>query len=70
MEVDLKDYEKTLKAVKKADPDIIFHLAAESHVDRSIENAEPFLQSNIVGTLIFWKVKKTLGKYGTSRKRV
>jgi dTDP-glucose 4,6-dehydratase len=31
-------------------PDGIIHLAAESHVDRSINSAEPFVQTNIVGT--------------------
>ncbi|PIY72497.1 dTDP-glucose 4,6-dehydratase [Candidatus Roizmanbacteria bacterium CG_4_10_14_0_8_um_filter_33_9] len=30
--------------------DIIVHFAAESHVDRSIQNASPFIQTNIVGT--------------------
>lgn len=30
--------------------DCIFHLAAESHVDRSINNPDAFIQSNIVGT--------------------
>lgn len=50
MQVNLNDYEKTFSAVKEADPDIIFHLAAESHVDRSIENSKPFLESNIIGT--------------------
>lgn len=29
----------------------IFHLGAETHVDRSIENAEPFVLSNVLGTL-------------------
>ncbi|MGZ8364479.1 MAG: dTDP-glucose 4,6-dehydratase [Caulobacteraceae bacterium] len=33
-------------------PDAVMHLAAESHVDRSIESAEPFIQSNIVGTWV------------------
>ena len=47
---DLSNYEETLSAVLNADPDIIFHLAAESHVDRSIENARPFIESNILGT--------------------
>ena len=32
-------------------PDAIFHLAAESHVDRSISNAKPFIETNIVGTV-------------------
>lgn len=31
-------------------PDIIVNFAAESHVDRSIENPEVFLQTNIIGT--------------------
>ena len=32
------------------DIDIVVHFAAESHVDRSIHNAAPFIQTNIVGT--------------------
>ncbi len=31
-------------------PDVIMHLAAESHVDRSIDDARSFIQTNIVGT--------------------
>ena len=31
--------------------DYIIHLAAETHVDRSIENPEPFVMSNVVGTM-------------------
>lgn len=31
-------------------PNLIMHLAAESHVDRSINSAEPFIQTNIIGT--------------------
>jgi len=70
IKVDLKDYQKTFKAVKEADPDIIFHLAAESHVDRSIENAEPFLQSNIVGTFnILESARKHWDNMDHSRKK-
>ena len=36
--------------ISKIDPDIVFHLAAESHVDKSIEGPEIFLKSNILGT--------------------
>tara|TARA_Y100001933_G_scaffold259216_1_gene308610 strand:+ start:172 stop:1248 length:1077 start_codon:yes stop_codon:yes gene_type:complete len=50
IKADLNNYGETLSAVLKADPDIIFHLAAESHVDRSIENARPFIESNVLGT--------------------
>ncbi len=31
-------------------PDVVMHLAAESHVDRSIDGPAPFIQTNIVGT--------------------
>lgn len=31
-------------------PDVVFHLAAESHVDRSITNAGAFVETNVVGT--------------------
>jgi dTDP-glucose 4,6-dehydratase len=31
-------------------PDAVMHLAAESHVDRSIDGSEPFIRTNIVGT--------------------
>ena len=31
-------------------PSVILHLAAESHVDRSIDGAAPFIETNIVGT--------------------
>ena len=48
--IDIADITKTFEAVRLANPDIIFHLAAESHVDRSISNPFNFIQSNIVGT--------------------
>ena len=32
-------------------PNYVFHLAAESHVDNSIEDCSPFIQSNIIGTV-------------------
>lgn len=31
-------------------PDIVLHFAAESHVDQSIQNASPFIHSNVLGT--------------------
>ncbi len=47
---DISNPQETNEALKKSDPDIIFHLAAESHVDRSIDNPKPFIESNILGT--------------------
>ena len=36
-------------------PDIVIHLAAESHVDRSIDGPDEFIQTNIVGTYVLLK---------------
>ena len=36
---------------KKHKPTVVFHLAAESHVDNSIENCSPFIHTNIIGTV-------------------
>ena len=48
--VDLTDAEATAAAVRTADPDLVLHLAAESHVDRSIDGPSAFIDSNITGT--------------------
>ena len=48
--LDLKEKKKLLKIIKTISPGIIFHLAAESHVDNSILDPSEFIQSNIVGT--------------------
>ncbi len=36
----------------KYNPDIVMHLAAESHVDRSIDGPKEFIQTNIIGTYV------------------
>lgn len=46
--------------------DYIFHLGAETHVDRSIDDAEPFVMSNVLGTLRlleFARTQKNLKKF-------
>ena len=48
--VDLRDPEAVNTAVEDADPDLVMHLAAESHVDRSISGPGVFIESNINGT--------------------
>ena len=50
MRVDLADGEATAAALREADPDLVMHLAAESHVDRSIDGPGAFLSSNVTGT--------------------
>ena len=51
LRVDLSDAQATAEAVQRADPDLVLHLAAESHVDRSIAGPEAFISSNVTGTL-------------------
>jgi dTDP-glucose 4,6-dehydratase len=48
--VDLADAGATAAAVTQSDPDLVLHLAAESHVDRSIEGPGAFIESNVTGT--------------------
>ena len=50
LRVDLADAEATAAAVQQADPDLVLHLAAESHVDRSITGPGTFISSNVNGT--------------------
>jgi len=38
-----------IKTLKKYNPSVVFNLAAETHVDRSIDEPEPFIKSNING---------------------
>jgi len=49
-QVDICDAEKVEEIFKTFQPDAVIHLAAESHVDRSIDGASDFIRTNIVGT--------------------
>ena len=49
-QVDLTDAAAVEAAVQEADPDLVMHLAAESHVDRSISGPGVFIESNVTGT--------------------
>lgn len=48
--LDICDREAMTNVISDFCPDTIFHLAAESHVDRSIDEASVFLQTNVIGT--------------------
>ena len=50
--VDLNNKKKIVKILKKYKPEGIFNLAAETHVDRSIDKPKNFIFSNILGTYI------------------
>tara|TARA_Y100001968_G_scaffold109558_1_gene99104 strand:- start:2753 stop:3817 length:1065 start_codon:yes stop_codon:yes gene_type:complete len=50
LKVDLSHQKYVHEAVAFSKPDFVFHLAAESHVDRSIKYPMDFVKSNILGT--------------------
>ena len=58
LNLDICDYELLLDAINNFRPDFILHLAAESHVDRSIENPDHFFSTNVFGTLNMLKASR------------
>lgn len=61
---DIADRKFVYDLFEKEKPDIIVNFAAESHVDRSIENPEIFLQTNVIGTSVLMDACR---KYGIKR---
>ena len=51
IKADICDGDKVFEALEEFQIDAIVNFAAESHVDRSIDGPEPFVQTNVVGTL-------------------
>jgi len=49
IKIDINEKEKIFQILKKFKPNAIFNLAAETHVDRSIDRPESFIKSNILG---------------------
>ena len=47
---DIADHDAMRQVFATYQPDLVMHLAAETHVDRSIDGPGPFIQSNVVGT--------------------
>ena len=50
VQADICDYAKVSETIASFRPDHIMHLAAESHVDRSITGAKDFVETNVMGT--------------------
>ncbi|MFC2301833.1 dTDP-glucose 4,6-dehydratase [Selenomonas artemidis] len=61
---DIADRAAVYALFEREKPDVVINFAAESHVDRSIENPEIFLQTNIIGTSILLDACR---KYGIER---
>ena len=60
----ITDREAVYKLFEEEHPDMVVNFAAESHVDRSIENPEVFLDTNIKGTAVLMDACR---KYGIKR---
>lgn len=61
---DIADRKAVYEIFEKEKPDIIVNFAAESHVDRSIDNPGIFLQTNVIGTGVLMDACR---KYGITR---
>ena len=59
VKMDICDFEGVLKLMQKEHVNGIIHLAAESHVDRSIKDPFTFAQTNVMGTLSLLQAAKT-----------
>ena len=64
VKMDICDRKAVYGLFEEEHPDIVVNFAAESHVDRSIENPEIFLQTNIIGTAVLMDACR---KYGIKR---
>lgn len=64
VKADICDREAVDKLFEEEHPDIVVNFAAESHVDRSIEDPGVFLQTNIIGTSVLMDACR---KYGIQR---
>ena len=62
--MDICDREAVFALFEEEKPDIVVNFAAESHVDRSIEDPGIFLQTNIIGTQVMMDASR---KYGVKR---
>src|SRR6187431_1504839 len=60
---EIADLPKLRELLESFQPDVVMHLAAESHVDRSIDGPGEFIQTNVVGT--FALLQAALGYWRT-----
>ena len=68
--LDIANRLKLFKILKKYKPKAIFNLAAETHVDRSIDNPKTFIHSNIYGIFSVLETLRLLKKRGVSPKLI
>lgn len=65
--VDIRDQASLCRAILKHQPTHVYHLAAESHVCRSIAGPRDFIHTNVMGT---WNLMEELRHYGKAHRIV
>ena len=69
IKADIVDAKKVLDIFEKHQPEGVIHLAAESHVDRSITNPLEFVMTNVIGTVNLLNAAKHIWKDNYEGKR-
>jgi len=69
IEADISDESTMARILKEEKPDGIFHLAAETHVDRSIDSPYDFVHNNIVGTFVLLECIRHYLSHDVSEKK-
>ena len=64
---DIGNRKEILSILNQFKPEVIFNLAAETHVDRSIDNPESFIKSNIIGV---YNLLEAILKYTKKNKKI
>ncbi|MGS2744316.1 dTDP-glucose 4,6-dehydratase [Halomonas sp. LS-001] len=62
VQADICDASAMQELFEQHQPDVVMHLAAESHVDRSIDGPAEFIQTNVVGTAVLLEVARAYWK--------
>src|SRR6185436_6897623 len=57
---DIADRSAMAQVFREARPDAVLNLAAETHVDRSIDGPRPFIDTNIIGTFVLLEASREL----------
>jgi dTDP-glucose 4,6-dehydratase len=60
VQADIADRSAMTQVFREARPDAVLNLAAETHVDRSIDGPRPFIDTNIIGTFVLLEASREL----------
>ncbi len=67
LKIDINNKKKIKSVLNKYKPDCIFNLAAETHVDRSIDSPHQFIYSNILGV---FNILEAIKEYNKNNKKI